>query len=436
MAVKTARCGPRASAASSTATSSCRRRPTPPSTRAATTSASRRDGSRSATTGEATSTPWPHACDDAHRPRRRLGAPVPPRRRRPGRRRRRARRRPGVNCHVDACMGGFTLPFMERPRPRRSTPWDFRVPGVTTMSADVHKYGYAPKGDLGDHAPRPRTAAAPSDVRLRRLARRLLRRPPASLGTKPGGPIAAGWAALHYLGVEGYVERSSGVPRSATRWSQGVSVRSTRLAVLGEPDATLWPSRPTRRARRRRPLRDRRRAHWPAAGTSTARAHPTSLHATVTPIHARDRSWTSSSPTCAPSSTTSAPPAPTTAPPTTPPSSNSELCGTSGVNWQPPTEDSPPGLPVDRALPVATCGSGRRRWTTNFTRGQLAEAHRAAGVELLGGDADLGAEAELLAVDEPGRGVDERRRRRRPRGRTGRRPRGRPVTIASLWPDP
>ena len=51
----------------------------------------------------------------------------------------------GANCHVDACMGGFVLPFAER-LGRDVSPWDFRVEGVTTISADIHKLGYAPKG--------------------------------------------------------------------------------------------------------------------------------------------------------------------------------------------------------------------------------------------------------------------------------------------------
>ena len=48
-------------------------------------------------------------------------------------------------CHVDACMGGFLLPFLTE-LGRFDQPFDFRVPGVTSMSADVHKYGYASKG--------------------------------------------------------------------------------------------------------------------------------------------------------------------------------------------------------------------------------------------------------------------------------------------------
>ena len=51
----------------------------------------------------------------------------------------------GILCHVDACMGGFLLPFLAE-LGRCDEPFDFRLPGVTSMSADVHKYGYASKG--------------------------------------------------------------------------------------------------------------------------------------------------------------------------------------------------------------------------------------------------------------------------------------------------
>jgi glutamate/tyrosine decarboxylase-like PLP-dependent enzyme len=47
--------------------------------------------------------------------------------------------------HVDACVGGFVLPWLEK-LGRQVAPWDYRVPGVTSISADIHKYGYCPKG--------------------------------------------------------------------------------------------------------------------------------------------------------------------------------------------------------------------------------------------------------------------------------------------------
>ena len=79
----------------------------------------------------------------------------------------------GANCHVDACMGGFVLPFAEM-LGREVLPWDFRVDGVTTISADIHKLGYAPKGASRDPPPHEGLAEVP-DVRVRRLARRVLR---------------------------------------------------------------------------------------------------------------------------------------------------------------------------------------------------------------------------------------------------------------------
>lgn len=51
----------------------------------------------------------------------------------------------GIPVHVDACIGGFILPFMER-LGESLEPFDFRVEGVTSLSMDNHKYGYAPKG--------------------------------------------------------------------------------------------------------------------------------------------------------------------------------------------------------------------------------------------------------------------------------------------------
>jgi glutamate/tyrosine decarboxylase-like PLP-dependent enzyme len=143
-----------------------------------------------------------------------------------------------VSCHVDACMGGFTLPFLERAGlvdgARR--PWDFRVPGVTTISADLHKYGFAPKGISvilhRDKSSRRRQTFV-TDAWLGGFYGSS-----GVLGTKPGGPIAAGWAALQYLGVDGYVEKATMAFRARERMVAGV--RATEgLTVLGEPDVTL-----------------------------------------------------------------------------------------------------------------------------------------------------------------------------------------------------
>ncbi len=109
----------------------------------------------------------------------------------------------GAGCHVDACVGGFVLPFMED-LGHDVPPWDFRVEGVTEISADVHKYGYAPKG---------------ASTVLHRDADWFghqyfvysdwpagLYGSPGVAGAKPAAPIATAWAVMQWLGREGYDE--------------------------------------------------------------------------------------------------------------------------------------------------------------------------------------------------------------------------------------
>ena len=142
----------------------------------------------------------------------------------------------GALCHVDACMGGFVLPFLER-LGHVDRPWDFRVPGVTSISADLHKYGYAPKGV---------STVTYRDRALRRHQTFVFDGwlggaygSPAMAGTRSGAPLAAAWAVLHHLGEEGYlrlVERSWG----AAQWLQAGVRAIPKLAVRGEPDATVF----------------------------------------------------------------------------------------------------------------------------------------------------------------------------------------------------
>lgn len=146
----------------------------------------------------------------------------------------------GIPVHVDACVGGFMLPFVERlgrPVPR----WDFRVPGVTSISADLHKYGYAAKGasvilyrDM-DHLKHQFFVATdwPGGIYAS----------PSMPGTRPGGPIAAAWTCLQALGIEGYTELTRGALQSADRLREGLA-RIDGLKLLGLPHCTLvtWGS--------------------------------------------------------------------------------------------------------------------------------------------------------------------------------------------------
>ena len=143
-----------------------------------------------------------------------------------------------IGFHVDACVGGFFLPFVERaghPLPR----FDFRVPGVTTISADLHKFGYAAKGasvimsrdrDVFDHQPfRFGGGARPDDWYVT----------PSMTGTRPGGAIAAAWAVMTYLGEAGYLARTRQTLAYLRRWWDAIEAIDG-LEVMGEPVMSVF----------------------------------------------------------------------------------------------------------------------------------------------------------------------------------------------------
>jgi sphinganine-1-phosphate aldolase len=125
----------------------------------------------------------------------------------------------GSGCHVDACIGGFVLPFLER-LGHDVPPWDFRVPGVTEISADVHKYGYVPKGastilhrdpDWSSH-----------QMFLYDQWPSGLYGSPAIAGARPAAPIATAWAVLTYLGARGYDEIVGGLLATTAKVRGGI----------------------------------------------------------------------------------------------------------------------------------------------------------------------------------------------------------------------
>jgi glutamate/tyrosine decarboxylase-like PLP-dependent enzyme len=142
----------------------------------------------------------------------------------------------GVPFHTDACVGGFLLPFMERAG-MDVPPFDFRVEGVTTMSADVHKYGFATKGASvvlhrnGDH--------------VLQYQAFLYEDWPGGLygslalaGARPAAPIAAAWAVMNFLGVEGYVRLAK--QTMATTRALQAGIEACGLHVIGEPAASVF----------------------------------------------------------------------------------------------------------------------------------------------------------------------------------------------------
>ena len=143
----------------------------------------------------------------------------------------------GLPLHVDACIGGLVLPFWRDDADAELPRWDFRVPGVTSVSADLHKYGYAPKG-VSVLLQRGRD-------RQRHQYFATTRWPgypvvnPTMLGSKSASPLAAGWGIAQWLGVDGFAELAASCLRS-TRALRDVIDGIEGLRVVGEPVGPLF----------------------------------------------------------------------------------------------------------------------------------------------------------------------------------------------------
>lgn len=201
----------------------------------------------------------------------------------------------GVPCHVDACIGGLVLPFWEAAGGRPVAPWDFRVPGVSSISADLHKYGYAPKGSS-----------------LLLFAERELDREryfahtgwpgypvvnPTVLGSRSATSLAAAWAVARAMGTQGYVELT-GRMVTATAAVRTCLEELRGLRVLGDPAGPVLAVVADERV----PEQDRVDPHrWtaavarrgfvlqgqPALAQADGTVLPRSTHLTITPVTTR-----------------------------------------------------------------------------------------------------------------------------------------------------
>ncbi|KAM0789660.1 hypothetical protein ACM66B_000462 [Microbotryomycetes sp. NB124-2] len=137
-----------------------------------------------------------------------------------------------LGLHVDCCLGSFLMPFLERcgfP----VDPFDFRVPGVTSISCDTHKYGFAPKGS--------------SVIMYRSKAIRKYQysvmsswpggvyATPSMAGSRPGAVVAGAWAAMQHMGVDGYTQSCREIVGAAKRITLGIRKDFPELTVLGDP---------------------------------------------------------------------------------------------------------------------------------------------------------------------------------------------------------
>lgn len=145
-----------------------------------------------------------------------------------------------VLFHVDACVGGMILPFLEKMG--LSVPaWDFRVAGVTSISCDLHKYGYTAKGastilhrsiDTLKHQFFVETEF-PGGVYIS----------PSMPGTRSGGPIAAAWAGMQAMGEDGYLELARRANSATQKLREGIRAIDG-LALVGDDPTTIvcWTS--------------------------------------------------------------------------------------------------------------------------------------------------------------------------------------------------
>ena len=146
----------------------------------------------------------------------------------------------GLPLHIDACVGGFMLPFVER-LGHFVPPFDFRVPGVTSMSADLHKYGYTAKG---------------ASVILYRNMDYLKHQffvstdwpggiyaSPSIPGTRAAGPIAAAWAGLQAMGIDGYLHHTTLALEASAKLKAAIAAIEG-VKVIGSEHCTIvtWTS--------------------------------------------------------------------------------------------------------------------------------------------------------------------------------------------------
>ena len=140
-----------------------------------------------------------------------------------------------INCHVDACMGGVTLAYLAR-LGENIAPWNLQVPGVSSISVDLHKFGYTSKGA---------SVIIYATKHLRSFQGFItddwlggFYGSSGVLGTKSGGSMASAWAVMHFLGDDGYL-RLTRQAREATLQLADFVRESQDWVLRAEPESTL-----------------------------------------------------------------------------------------------------------------------------------------------------------------------------------------------------
>ncbi|KAF7315761.1 Sphinganine-1-phosphate aldolase [Mycena indigotica] len=149
-----------------------------------------------------------------------------------------------LGLHVDSCLGSFIIPYLEKTGLSEGSngkyklyPCDFRVPGVTAISCDTHKYGFSPKGT---------SVIMYRDAELRRHQYYVspdwaggVYASPSLSGSRPGALLAGTWAAMQYMGSDGYLESCRSIVTCARTIADRIVSSIPELYILGSPPASL-----------------------------------------------------------------------------------------------------------------------------------------------------------------------------------------------------
>ncbi|MFT4628380.1 MAG: sphinganine-1-phosphate aldolase, partial [Myxococcota bacterium] len=188
----------------------------------------------------------------------------------------------GVPLHVDACVGGWLLPYWRR-LGADVPAFDLSVPGVTSVSVDLHKYAFCPKGvSVLVHRDRAEAWAHQCFTWSGWAGYTLIN--PNVLSTRSGGPLAGAWAVLHHLGDAGYLDLAEGLRETTRRLTEGLAAING-VEVLAEPDLCLIAFRSTEVS----PFHvadEMRLRGWYVQVQLGHHGLPNNLHLSVLPAHA------------------------------------------------------------------------------------------------------------------------------------------------------
>lgn len=142
-----------------------------------------------------------------------------------------------IPLHVDCCLGSFIVAFMDKSGFHDLPPFDFRVPGVTSISCDTHKYGFAPKGS--------------SVIMYRNSLLRMnqyyvstdwtggLYGSPTLAGSRPGALVVGCWATMIHIGEDGYIQSCKQIVSSARRLKSFIQDELPELTIIGDPKCSV-----------------------------------------------------------------------------------------------------------------------------------------------------------------------------------------------------